>query len=68
MKLELLGIHGDVINGLTRDVGNISSSSVPYALEQNWNRLQGTIVCPTAAVGRPGSASLTQGCIVLQSV
>jgi 3-oxoacyl-[acyl-carrier-protein] synthase III len=67
MKLEELGIRGEVVNGLTRNVGNISSSSVPYALEQNWHRLQGTIVCPTAAVGRPGSASLTQGCLVLKS-
>jgi 3-oxoacyl-[acyl-carrier-protein] synthase-3 len=67
MKLEQLGVRGEVINGLTRNVGNISSSSVPYALEQNWRRLYGTIVCPAAAVGRPGSAAITQGCVVLKS-
>lgn len=67
MRLEQLGIRAEVVNGLTRNVGNISSSSVPYALQQNWRRLHGTIICPTAAVGRPGSASLTQGCIVLKS-
>ncbi len=67
MKLDELGIHGEVINGLTRNVGNISSSSVPYALQQNWNRLHGTIICPTAAVGKPGSASVTQGCLILTS-
>jgi len=65
MKLEELGIRGEVINGLTQHVGNISSSSVPYALQQNWDRLHGTILCPTAAVGRPGHASLTQGCLIL---
>jgi 3-oxoacyl-[acyl-carrier-protein] synthase III len=67
MKLEELGIGGEVINGLTQNVGNISSSSVPYALQQNWDRLQGTVVCPTAAVGMPGHASLTQGCIILKA-
>jgi 3-oxoacyl-[acyl-carrier-protein] synthase III len=67
MKLEEFGIRGEVINGLTRDVGNISSSSVPYALHKNWERLHGTIVCPTAAVSKPGHASLTQGCIILKT-
>ncbi len=67
MKLEELGIGGEVINGLTQNVGNISSSSVPYALKQNWDRLRGTIICPTAAVGMPGHASLTQGCIILKA-
>ena len=67
MKLEELGIRGEVLNGLTRNVGNISSSSVPYALQQNWGRLHGTIICPTAAVGNPGFASLSQGCIILKT-
>jgi len=67
MKLEEFGIGGEVINGLTQHVGNISSSSVPYALQQNWDRLRGTIICPTAAVGLPGHASLTQGCIILKA-
>jgi 3-oxoacyl-[acyl-carrier-protein] synthase III len=67
MKLDELGLRCEVVNGLTRDVGNISSSSVPYALLQNWDRLHGTILCPTAAVGKPGQPSLTQGCIVLKA-
>lgn len=67
MKLQELGIRGEVINGLTNNVGNISSSSVPYALRQNWGRLHGIIVCPTAAVGNPGQASLSQGCIILKA-
>jgi 3-oxoacyl-[acyl-carrier-protein] synthase III len=66
MRLEELGIRGEIVNGLTERVGNISSSSVPYALLQNWDRLHGAILCPTAAVGRPGHASLTQGCLVLK--
>jgi 3-oxoacyl-[acyl-carrier-protein] synthase III len=67
MKLEELGIRGEIINGLTQTVGNVSSSSIPYALQQNWTRLHGTIICPTAAVGKPGSASLTRGCIILKA-
>lgn len=67
LTLEGIGVRGEVINGVTRDVGNVSSSSVPYALKQNWGRLQGTIVCPTAGVGRPGHAEVSQGCIVLRS-
>lgn len=67
MTLERIGVGGEVINGVTREVGNISSSSVPYALKQNWGRLKGTIVCPAAGVGRPGRAQVSQGCIVLKS-
>lgn len=67
MRLKELGIRGEIINGLAENVGNISSSSVPYALRQNWGRLYGTIVCPTAAVGNPGHASVTQGCIILKA-
>jgi 3-oxoacyl-[acyl-carrier-protein] synthase III len=67
MKLAELGIRCEVINGLTQHVGNISSSSVPYALQQNWDRLHGTILCPTAAVGKPGHPSLTHGCLVLKA-
>ncbi|MCC6125637.1 MAG: hypothetical protein IT426_11785 [Pirellulales bacterium] len=67
MKLEELGIRCEVVNGLTQNVGNISSSSVPYALLQNWDRLHGTILCPTAAVGKPGHPSLTQGCVILKA-
>jgi 3-oxoacyl-[acyl-carrier-protein] synthase-3 len=67
MKLQEMGIRGEVINGLTREVGNVSSCSVPYALRRTWDRLQGTIVCPTAGVGQPGDARVSQGCVILQS-
>ena len=67
MRLDHIGVRGEVINGLTREVGNVSSSSVPYALKQNWSRLSGTIVCPTAGVGRPGQAQVSQGCVILQT-
>lgn len=66
MKLEEAGLRGELINGLTRDVGNVSSCSVPYGLRATWNRLGGTIVCPTAGVGNPGNANISQGCIILQ--
>ena len=67
MKLEEGGIRGEVVNGLTSEVGNVSSCSVPYALRRTWNRLQGIVVCPTAGVGNPGEAKVSQGCIILQS-
>lgn len=67
MKLEEAGIHGELINGLTRDVGNVSSCSVPYALHQTWDRLDGTILCPTAGVGKPGDPHVARGCIVLRA-
>lgn len=67
MKLEELGIRGQVINGLTSRVGNVSSCSIPFALKQKWNELQGLIACPTAAVGSPGKAEVSQGCILLES-
>jgi 3-oxoacyl-[acyl-carrier-protein] synthase III len=67
MKLQALGLQAEVLNGLTREVGNVSSCSIPFALEQRWNQLRGTIVCPTAAVGRPGRAELLRGCLVLRA-
>lgn len=67
MKLQTLGLQAEVLNGLTREVGNVSSCSIPFALEQRWWQLRGTIVCPTAAVGRPGRAELLRGCIVLRA-
>ena len=67
MKLESLGIRGELINGLTQNVGNISSSSVPYALKKTWQRLSGIVACPTAAVGSPGAAEVSQGCILLKA-
>ena len=68
MKMEEIGVRGELINGLTSDVGNVSSCSVPYALRKTWSRLQGTIVCPTAGVGHPGEAKVSQGCIILQAM
>jgi 3-oxoacyl-[acyl-carrier-protein] synthase III len=65
MKLEELGIRGTLINGLTKNVGNVSSCSIPYALKQHWDQLHGTIACPTAAVGAPGKAETLQGCTLL---
>lgn len=67
MKIETLGITGEIINGLTSAAGNVSSCSIPFALKQHWNRLGGIIACPTAAVGRPGMLEMSQGCILLQS-
>jgi hypothetical protein len=67
MKIESLGVHGEVVNGLTAEVGNVSSCSIPFALRNQWDRLEGLIACPTAAVGRPGIAEMSQGCILLQS-
>jgi 3-oxoacyl-[acyl-carrier-protein] synthase III len=67
MKLEQIGIQAEVINGLTSDVGNVSSCSVPYALKKTWQQLDGTIACPTAGVGRPGNAEVSQGCVLLRA-
>jgi 3-oxoacyl-[acyl-carrier-protein] synthase III len=67
MKLEQLGIRGEIINGMTARMGNVSSCSIPYTLKQTWSRLNGTIACPTAAVGSPGKAEVSQGCILLES-
>lgn len=67
MKLEDIGIRAETANGLTSRVGNLSSSSIPFALKQLWHGLHGTIACPTAAVGNPGEAKIAQGCVLLQS-
>lgn len=67
MKLEQLGLRAELINGITGDVGNVSSSSIPYALKQTWHKLDGIIACPTAAVGAPGKAEVSQGCILLRA-
>jgi 3-oxoacyl-[acyl-carrier-protein] synthase III len=67
MKLEEIGIRCEVINGMTSEVGNVSSCSIPYAIKRMWQRLDGTIVCPTAGVGPPGDARVSQGCVVLRA-
>ena len=68
MKLEQIGIGAEVVNGITGQVGNVSSSSIPFALKQSWQRLEGLIACPTAAVGDPGKPEVSQGCILLESL
>jgi 3-oxoacyl-[acyl-carrier-protein] synthase III len=67
MKLDTSGVRGELINGLTQRVGNVSACSIPYALKQKWNQLSGLIACPTAAVGSPGVAEVSQGCILLRA-
>jgi 3-oxoacyl-[acyl-carrier-protein] synthase III len=67
MKFEEIGIRGQVINGITAQIGNVSSCSIPYALWKMWPQLHGTIGCPTAAVGNPGEANVSQGCILLRA-
>jgi hypothetical protein len=67
MKLEEIGIRVETANGLTAHVGNLSSSSIPFALKQLWHRLEGTIACPTVAVGNPGAAKISQGCLLLEA-
>jgi 3-oxoacyl-[acyl-carrier-protein] synthase-3 len=66
-KLDTLGIRGEVVSGLTAQIGNISSGSIPYALKQRWQTLWGTIACPTAAVGNPGKREVSHGCILLRA-
>jgi len=67
MKLDELGVHGELVNGLTRRTGNVSACSVPHALRETWSRLSGLIACPTAAVGSPGRPEALQGCVLLRS-
>jgi 3-oxoacyl-[acyl-carrier-protein] synthase-3 len=67
MKLEAAGVRGELINGFTRHIGNVSSCSIPYALKKTWQTLHGLIACPTAAVGSPGISEVSQGCILLRS-
>lgn len=57
-----------IVDGVVADNGNVSSSSIPYALLQNWEKLHGTIVCPMAGVGRGQKAEMSRGCIVLQEI
>ena len=66
-KLESSGVRAEVINGLTKKIGNVSACSIPYALKATWNRLSGLIACPTAAVGSPGVREVSQGCVLLRA-
>lgn len=67
MKIEQYGIRGEVINGLTRNVGNVSSSSIPFGLKSQWSQLRGLVACPSAAVGSPGRPEVLQGCVLLNA-
>ena len=67
MKLDELGVRGELVNGLTRRTGNVSACSVPHALKETWSRLTGLVACPTAAVGSPGRPEVLQGCVLLRS-
>lgn len=67
MKLDEIGVRGEIVNGLTSEVGNVSSSSIPFALRKAWRTLDGTIACPSAGVGSPGEMRITQGCVLLQA-
>ena len=67
MQLEGLGIESELVNGLTRNTGNVSACSVLHALHHEWQRLHGLVACPTAAVGSPGEPEVLQGCVLLRS-
>lgn len=67
MKLDTCGVKGELINGLTQRIGNVSACSIPYAIKQKWSQLSGLIACPTAAVGSPGKPEVSQGCILLRA-
>ncbi len=68
MKLEQLGLAATVVNGFAKEVGNVSSGSVPYALSRLWGELDGYVLCPVAAVGSPGRAEVSQGCLLLRTL
>ena len=38
MKLEAAGVRGELINGFTKHIGNVSSCSIPYALKKSWQQ------------------------------
>jgi 3-oxoacyl-[acyl-carrier-protein] synthase-3 len=67
MQLDGLGIGGELVNGLTRQTGNVSACSIPHALHRTWGRLRGIVACPTTAVGNPGRAEISQGCVLLRA-
>ncbi len=67
MKLRDAGFTGEVINGMTSEIGNVSSGSVPFAISKKWDQLDGNILCPVASVGPPGKSLVMQGCIALRS-
>ncbi len=67
MKFESVGLTAEVVSGMAKEVGNVSSGSVPFALKRLWGKLHGNVLCPVAAVGGPGKSEVSQGCILLRS-
>jgi 3-oxoacyl-[acyl-carrier-protein] synthase III len=67
MRLRDAGFTAEVVNGMTSNVGNVSSGSIPYTLHQLWNQLDGNILCPVASVGPAGEPAVAQGCIAIRS-
>lgn len=67
MKFEQAGLEASVVNGFAKQVGNVSSGSVPFALSQLWDELSGYVLCPVAAVGSPGRAEVSQGCLLFRA-
>jgi 3-oxoacyl-[acyl-carrier-protein] synthase III len=67
MKLRDAGFTGKVINGMTEDIGNVSSGSIPYTLQMLWDELHGNLLCPVASVGRPGKNAIADGCIAMRA-
>jgi 3-oxoacyl-[acyl-carrier-protein] synthase III len=68
MKLRETGYTCEVVNGLTEHAGNVSSASVPFAISEKWDQLNGLVLCPVASVGPPGKPVVFQGCIALRSL
>ena len=62
------GIAGEVLNGHCSQSGNITSCSLPYTLAENWDRLRGLIICPTAGVGNPGEPIMSCGCAAFRYI
>lgn len=58
------GYRGSLPTGLTRGTGNITCSSIPYALHSYWNRLEGIVACPAMGMHAPGSDRMSQGCLL----
>lgn len=60
------GYRGELPAGLTRETGNITCSSIPYALHCYWDRLQGIVACPAMGMHAPGSDRMAQGCLLFE--
>jgi hypothetical protein len=63
MKIDALGVTGEIINGLTSRCGNVSSCSIPFALKQQWNRLGVSLPAPLPRLVAP-IPEMSQGCLL----